>query len=68
MITRIITTFILATVTFYIMAWSNNFNAWEICLTGYLGCLLAVAVFEYTELEIEHEKKYMSIKICVRKE
>jgi len=53
MITRLIITFILASLSFYIMAWSNNFYAWEIWLTGYLGCLLVVAVFEYTEWEIE---------------
>jgi len=53
MIKRIIITFILASLSFYIMAWSNNFYALEIWLTGYLGCLLVVAVFEYTEWEIE---------------
>lgn len=53
MIKRIIITFILASIAFYIMAWSNNFYAWEIWFTGYLGCLTATAVFEYEEWRLE---------------
>ena len=46
MILRIIISFILATVGFYIMAWSNDFYAWEIWLTGYIGTLVAIGFVE----------------------
>lgn len=46
MVFRIIISFILATLGFYIMAWSNNFYAWEIWLTGYIGTLVVIGIVE----------------------
>ena len=56
MVFRIIISFILATVGFYIMAWSNDFYAWEIWLTGYIGTLVAIGFVE--EMTYKAEKKW----------
>ena len=51
---RIIISFILATVGFYIMAWSNNFYAWEIWLTGYISTLVVIGFVEEMTYKVDN--------------
>ncbi len=53
MVLRIIISFILATVGFYIMAWSNNFYAWEIWLTGYICTLVVIGFVEEMTYKVD---------------